>query len=78
MQTSDPQIYQALTGMLARFLQTGLPNDRSPSGSGNATFAEIKTGKQFLVTPSGISAAQLQSLEQRCAFCRAHGKDIPA
>ncbi|KAE9978634.1 hypothetical protein EG327_007324 [Venturia inaequalis] len=77
IQTSDPKIYKAYAGLLARFLQTGSPNGRSSSESGNAIFPEIKTGEQFLVTPSGIGAVKLQNLEQRCAFWQSHGDRIP-
>ncbi|KAI8937745.1 hypothetical protein NX059_005445 [Plenodomus lindquistii] len=77
IQQSDPLTYTAYAGAMASFIQTGDPNAHKITNASVPGVPEVQSGKQFLVTGTGIRTGGIGMLEERCAFWLRRAGRVP-
>lgn len=78
IQQSDPFIYDGYAGAFASFIQTGDPNAHKLSNASEAGVPENKrTGEEWVVTIDQFETVKLNQLNERCAFWRELGPQVP-
>ena len=77
VQKSDPLTYEAYTGAMASFVQTGDPNAHKITNSSIAGVPSVDRGRQFVVRKNGVAEGPTESLERKCAFWLKIGDKVP-
>ncbi|KAF1942201.1 putative carboxylesterase [Clathrospora elynae] len=77
IQISDSLTYQGYAGAMASFIQTGDPNAHKVTNRSIPGVPDVETGKQFLVTASGLKQGGIEMLEERCAFWASVAGRVP-
>ncbi|KAF2709548.1 alpha/beta-hydrolase [Pleomassaria siparia CBS 279.74] len=68
VQKTDVLTYEAYTGAMASFVQTGDPNQHKMTNASVVGVPGVGERKQFVVGKSGVAAGGIGMLEERCAF----------
>ncbi|XPS71369.1 hypothetical protein M3J09_003555 [Ascochyta lentis] len=77
IQTTDPLTYQAYTGAMASFIQTGDPNTHKVTNASVAGVPPVRAGLQFVVAKEGVRQRGIEALEGRCGFWVGVGGRVP-
>lgn len=77
IQKTDALTYQGYAGAMASFVQTGDPNAHKVTNASVVGVPGVESGRQFLVTSSGLRQGSVRMLEERCACWMRIAERVP-